>query len=389
MKIPISKPYFGEEEKELIQKPLETGWVVQGPYVKEFEDKFTAYTGAKFGIATTSCTTALHMALIAAGVEAGDEVIVPAFTWVSTANVVEMLMAKPVFADIDLKTFNIDPAEIERLITEKTKAIIPVSLFGLSADIDPVIEIAAKYSLKVIEDDACATGAFYKGLHAGTKVDMGCFSFHPRKAITTGEGGMVLTGDSDIDQLLRSLRDHGASASDFMRHHGPKSYLLPDFDIVGYNYRMTDFQGALGVAQMERLEVILRERQRQASVYDNAFNSISWLSTPVVPDGYEHGYQSYVCLFDPQTPSLGNITAMNKSRNEIMDHLEGLGIATRPGTQGVHLLGFYQNKYQLKPGDYPNAYFADQLTISLPLFMGLTEEEQAYVINALKKIKGI
>jgi len=383
MKIPITKPYFGEEERALIQRPLETGWVVQGPYVKEFEDKFAAYTGASYTIATSSCTTALHLGLVALGVGPGDEVILPSFTWVATANVVEMQGAKPVFVDIDLDTFNIDPSQIEAAITPHTKVIVPVSLFGLSAPLPEVIKIARKHGLKVVEDDACATGAWINGVHAGTQADIGCFSFHPRKAITTGEGGMVVTCDEKIADSVRSLRDHGASMSDLARHQGPRSYLLPEFNMVGYNYRMTDIQGALGSAQIERLVWVLEQRRRLASRYDELLSELDWLQTPVIPEGYQHGYQSYVTLFSPQTPALENVEALNAARNQLMDNLANAGIATRPGTHAVHMLGFYRHKYGIKPEDLPHAYMADQLSMALPLYVGMTEAEQDYVIQHL------
>jgi dTDP-4-amino-4,6-dideoxygalactose transaminase len=383
MKIPISKPYFGEEEKRAVIEPLETGWVVQGPKVAEFEKRFAAYTGAKHALACTSATTALHMALIALGVGPGDEVIVPAFTWVATANVVEMQGAKPVFVDIELDTFNIDVAQIERAITPQTRAIIPVSLFGISAAMEPILAIARKHGLKVIEDDACATGAWYRGHHAGTLADIGCFSFHPRKAITTGEGGMVITADDEIAERVRSLRDHGASKSDLARHLGARSYVLPDFNIVGYNYRMTDIQGAVGVVQMGRLETLLEQRTAVARRYDEALRDVEWLRPPITPEGCVHGYQSYVCLFRPEEPTMNNVASLHEQRNALMDTLEAAGVATRPGTHAVHALGFYREKYGIQPSDFPNAWIADQLTLALPLYAQLTTDEQDFVIQTL------
>src|SRR5881394_2111480 len=204
MKVPITKPLFGAEEFEAVQKPLASGWVVQGPYVKQFKDSFNGFTGSHFSIATSSCTTALHIAVAALGLKPGDEVIVPAFTWVSTANVVEYMGAKPIFCDVDLRTFNIDPAAIERLIGERTVGIIPVHLFGLCAEMDQILELARKHDLWILEDAACALGAWFEGKHAGTFGDAGAFSFHPRKSITTGEGGMITTEREDLDPLFRS-----------------------------------------------------------------------------------------------------------------------------------------------------------------------------------------
>lgn len=385
MKIPISKPYFGDEEKRAVQEPLETGWVVQGPKVAEFERCFAAYTGAPYALATTSCTTALHLALVALGVGPGDEVIVPSFTWVATANVVEMQGARPVFVDIELETFNVDVAQIERAITPRTKVILPVSLFGISAPMQPIMEMARQHALQVVEDAACAVGAWYKGKHAGTLADIACFSFHPRKAITTGEGGMVITANEAIAGQVRSLRDHGASKSDLARHLGARSYILPDFNVVGYNYRLTDLQGALGVAQMARLEWILEQRTRLARRYNEALAPLRWLRPPLLPEGCRHGYQAYVCLFQPEKPTLANVERLNAGRNALMDRLEAAGIATRPGTHAVHILGYYRNKYNLKPEDCPNAFLTDQLTVALPLYAQMSGEEQDYVINHLEE----
>jgi dTDP-4-amino-4,6-dideoxygalactose transaminase len=383
MKIPISKPYFGDEERAAIVEPLETGWVVQGPKVAEFERLFGAYTGALNSVATSSCTTALHLSLVALGIRAGDEVILPSFTWVATANAIEMVGARPVFVDIDLDTFNIDPDRVEAAITDRTRAIIPVSLFGVSATIDPIMSIAAPRSLKVIEDAACAVGSWYQGRHAGTIADAGCFSFHPRKAITTGEGGMVVTADPDLARVVRSLRDHGASRSDLTRHLSKRSYVLPEFDRVGYNYRMTDIQGALGVAQMARLEAILELRTERARVYDRWMQGVEWLRPQALPDGCRHGYQSYVCLYRPEDPSLSNLEELHQSRNNLMDSLEAAGIATRPGTHAVHTLGFYRRKYGIQPEDLPNSLIADRLTIALPLYAQMTQAEQEYVLEHL------
>src|SRR5215207_5340771 len=201
--IPITRPVFGPEEMAAVQKPLESGWVVQGPYVRQFEEQFSAFTGAQYSVATSSCTTALHIAVAALDLKPGDEVIVPAFTWVATANVVEYMGARPVFCDIDLRTFNIDVAQISGLITERTVGIIPAHLFGLCADIAPIMELARRHHLWVVEDAACAFGAWYHGIHAGLFGDLGCFSFHPRKSITTGEGGMITTSRPHLDRLSR------------------------------------------------------------------------------------------------------------------------------------------------------------------------------------------
>lgn len=378
--IPITKPYFGEEELAAVQKPLESGWVVQGPFVHEFEERFGSFTGAPFSVATSSGTTALHLAVAAIGVGPGDEVIVPAFTWISTANVIEHMGAKPVFCDIDLATFNLDPAQVADAVTERSVGIIPVHLFGLSADLDPLLKLARDRDLWVVEDAACALGARYRGEHVGTFGDAGCFSFHPRKSITTGEGGMITTSRRDLDSLARSLRDHGAAHTDANR-----GFLLDEYPHLGFNFRLTDIQAALGCAQMDRAEWILDQRRKIASRYDAFLAEMDWLQTPVVPKDCLHGYQAYVCLFRPEEPSLENVEDFHLRRNEVMDRLDRSGIATRQGTHAAFLQRLFVEKYGFRAEDFPNAYIADRLSLALPLFPQLTEEEQRRVTAALNE----
>jgi perosamine synthetase len=381
--IPITLPVFGREERRLIQKPLETGWVVQGPYVRLFEEKFTTFTAASHAVATSSCTTALHIAVASLGLRPGDEVIVPAFTWVATPNVVEYMGAKPVFCDVDLRSFNIDPNQIEQLITARTVGIIPVHLFGLCADIAPILQVARRHGLWVVEDAACAVGSWSGGRHAGTFGDAGCFSFHPRKSITTGEGGMIVSGSNKIAQSARSLRDHGASRSDLARHRGKKAFLLSEYNVLGYNFRMTDIQGALGCAQMDRLEGILERRRKHAKYYDQCLRELSWLAAPVAPKGHLHGYQAYVCLFQPEKPTLRNARKLHERRNQLMSELEAEGISTRQGTHAPYRVGYYRTKYRLKDAEFPGAYLAELLSIALPLYPQLTRRQQDRVVDAL------
>ena len=383
MNVPIAKTNLTEKEINSVLEPLESGWLVQGPKVREFEEKWSEFTKAEHSIAVTSCTSALHLSLAALGFGPGDEAIVPAFTWISTANVVEHLGGKVVFCDINLETFNLDVDQIESKITERTKVILPVHLFGLSADMDPILDLARKYKLFVVEDAACGFGSKYKGKHVGTLGDTGCFSFHPRKAITTGEGGMVTTQDEGLAVKIRRLRDHGAEMTDLQRHLGARPYLLADHPEAGYNQRMTDLQGALGSAQMNRADKIVNERRRLASRYDEAFAELDWLQTPVCFEGFEHGYQSYACLFEPQPITAASINQINDDRNAWMDHLQKQGISTRPATHAVHMLSYYKDKYVLCSEDFPSAYAANHCSISLPLFHGMTEEEQDYVIRVV------
>lgn len=374
--IQISQPCLGEEEWNAVREPLFSGWVTQGPKVKEFERLFAERHKVKHALAVSNCTTALHLALLAAGVREGDEVIVPAFTWVATANAVLYCNATPVFADIDPVTFNIDTSKISGKITSKTKAIIPVHLFGLTADIDALRKAAP--GLKIIEDGACATGSAYKNTPAGGLGDLGCFSFHPRKSVTTGEGGMVTTNDDALAHKVDVMRNHGASVSEEQRHKGPKPYILPDFEVMGFNYRMTDIQGSVGIVQIKKLDQFIDERQKWATFYNNALKDIPWLKTPEYSNDYKHGWQSYVLLIDE--------TKAPMKRNDIMEYLQQKGISTRPGTHAVHMLTFYAKRYNLKPSDFKGAELANNCSMAIPLHNKMVQEDYEYIVNALKSI---
>ena len=388
MQVPIARTALEDIEIESVLGPLRSGWLVQGPKVREFEEKWADFTGAPHAIAVTSCTTGLHLSAVALGLGPDDEVIVPAFTWIATANIVEHQQAKTVFCDIDIETFNIDVDQIEDLVTERTKGIIPVHLFGLAANMDAVNAIARKHGLWVIEDAACGFGATYNGRHVGSLGDTGAFSFHPRKAITTGEGGMITLDDGDLAERIRQLRDHGAAMSDLQRHLGPRPYLLADHPVAGYNQRMTDMQAALGSAQMDRAKAIVEERRRLAARYDEAFADLEWLRKPVVSEGCEHGYQSYPCLFMPDAISTSTIKTINQKRNDWMEKLQRAGISTRPATHSVHMLSYYRDKYELTEDDFPMALAANDCSISLPLFHGMLAEEQDYVIEVVRQGQG-
>jgi len=374
--IPISLPVTGNEEWQALKEPLETGWLTAGPKVRAFEAAFAERHQVKYAVAVTSATTALHLALIALDIKAGDEVIVPAFTWVSTANVVLYQGAEVVFCDIDPNTFNLDPKKLKDKITSKTKAIMVVHLFGLCAPMDEIKTIAG--DIPLIEDGACAAGSAYKGVPAGGLGLMGCFSFHPRKSITTGEGGMITTNDDTLGEKLQILRNHGASISEEQRHHGAKPYILPDFNVLGYNYRMTDLQGAIGVVQLKKLDQFIDERAQWATYYKKELASISWLSLPNFSDDYKHGWQSFVLLINEEKAPC--------SRNEIMERLQEAGISTRPGTHAVHMLGFYKAKYSIQSQDYPGAQIANDKSISIPLHNRMVKEDFEYIVHSIKNI---
>lgn len=374
--IHIAKPDTGEEEWRALRAPLETGWLTQGPKVAAFEKAFAARHGVQHALAATSCTTALHLILAAMEIGPGDEVIVPAFTWVATANVALYCGATPVFVDVDRTSFNMDPTQVAAKVTPRTKAIIAVHLFGLCADIDAIAKAAP--GIPIIEDAACAAGAAYRGRHAGTLGLAAAFSFHPRKSITTGEGGMVTTNDARLAARANSLRNHGADLSEEQRHIAPKPYMLADFNLLGFNYRMTDLQGAVGLVQLAKMDRYIDERQKWAEFYARELHDIAWLRTPEVPAGSRHGWQSYVCMVDEAKAGM--------PRNEVMERLMQHGIHTRPGTHAVHMLSYYSKRYGFKPEDFPAARDCDRLTMAIPLHNRMGEDDYRYVVRALRGI---
>jgi perosamine synthetase len=371
----LASPSFDQAEVELVRQCLASGWVTQGPLTQRFEDLVAERHGAKHAMATTSCTAALHLATAALGLGPGDEVIVPAFTWVTSAHCAEYVGARPVFAEIDLATYNLQPEAFEAAITPRTRAVIVVHLFGLAADMTAIVRIARKHGISVIEDAACGIGTTFTGKPVGTFGDLGCLSFHPRKVISTGEGGMVLTNNDELAASVRSLRNHGSTGlpSEETEPRGP--WTMATFDRVGFNLRLSDIQAAVGVAQMGKLEGLLAERRRRADRYSTLLAGLQRLALPNrAGDLAGHTYQSYVVRI---------ADGDRKRRNAIMSRLAEHKIETRPGTHAVHRLGHYARKYGYKPQDFPNAALSEDTTITLPLFPGMTDAEQDQVVEVL------
>ena len=374
-KIHISLPSTGEEECEAVRESILSGWVTQGPKVAAFEKLFAERHEVPHALAVTSCTTGLHLALAGLGVGPGDEVIIPAFTWIATANVVLYCGATPVFVDVDPATNNIDPEDVARKVTERTKAIIPVHLFGLCADMDAIRSVLPD-GVHVVEDAACAAGASYKGTPAGGLGDVAAFSFHPRKSITTGEGGMVTTVHPDLAAMMDKMRNHGAEISEEQRHHGPSPWRLPDFNMLGFNYRMTDLQGAMGLVQLGKLEGFIQERQKWAEYYCSELAGLDWLQMPRMPAEGRHAWQAFVTRVDPASAP--------HARNDIMAKLNDRGVATRPGTHAVHELGFYRERFGLEPDDFPGAHDCAANTMAIPLHNRMDAEDYAHVVDCLR-----
>lgn len=374
--IPITKPYFDRKEINSLVKVIKSRWVTQGSQVMAFEKKFSKYVGTKYALATSSCTSALHLCLIASGIGKNDEVILPAFTFIATANAVEYVGAKPVFCDISLDTFNIDVSQIEEKITSRTRAIIPVHLFGLVCNMKPILKIARKYNLTVIEDAACAAGSIMDGKMAGSFGKFGCFSFHPRKIMVTGEGGMITFNERSFKKALTALRSHGADFSD-LEAYARRIVKMARFNILGYNYRMTDLQAAVGLEQLKKLEASVKRRITLANRYNQALQGIDYLNLPLRPEGYRHSYQTYVVFVRKTCPL---------SRDRIMLKLSKLGVMVRVGTHAVHLQGYYRRKYGLKPTDFPHAFSAQEQSFALPLYPEMNLKEQSYVIKSFISI---
>ena len=358
IKVPVAKPLIGDEEIENVVEVLKSGMIAQGPKVAEFEQKFADWVGAEYGIAVNSGTAALHTALLACGIGEGDEVITTPFTFIASGNSIVYTGAKPVFADIDLKTYALDPDSIEGLITENTKAIMPVQLYGQSAEMDRINEIAEKYGLIVIEDAAQAHGATFKGQKVGVMGDMACFSFYPTKNMTTSEGGIITTDDEELADNARIFRAHGAS----IRYH---------HDAIGYNFRMTDISAAIGLAQMEKIDGFNDKRIANAAYLNEGLKDVDGVVTPFCAPDSKHVYHQYT------------IRVEKGDRDDWVDLINDCGVGT-----GIHypIPLYNQPIYKILgfEGDCPNAELAADNVISLPVHPSLTQEDLDLVIEAVK-----
>ena len=324
--IPIAKPYLTTDEAKAAYDTILTGWITQGPKVAEFEEKFAQYTGAKYAVAVSNCTTALHLSMIVAGIGEGDEVICPSMSYIATANCIRYVNATPVFAEVDPVTYNLDIHDVEKRITSKTKAILLVHQIGMPADIDAFQALCNQKGLKLIEDAACAAGSAYKGKKIGSHSDLVCFSFHPRKVITTGDGGMITTNREDYCQRLKLLRQHGMAVNDRVRHEATK-VIITDHLELGYNYRLTDVQASIGIKQLEKLDWIVSERRKVAMYYHERLKDISGIRIPEEDEGYFSNFQSYAVYLKRDC---------QVNRDALMQKMLEEGIATRSGIMTTH-----------------------------------------------------
>lgn len=368
--IPLLKPFFTTDELDEIKNVLDSGWVSQGPEVNKFEQLAGEYIHSKGVIAVSNCTAALHLSLLALGIKQGDEVIVGDYSYPATAHAVAYCGARPRFVDIDPQTYNINPELVGEKINSKTKAIIPIHTFGQPCDMDEIIKISKDGDIKVIEDAACAFGSKYKDRYVGTLGDSGCFSFHARKGITTGEGGLVTTNNAELAKAVRKLSLFGMESA--WEREGNPEFFIPRFDQLGYNYKMSDITAAVGVAQIKKLEDIIERKRQLARYYDEKLEAVDNIEAPFVSKDVEHVYQSYVALVDEKV-----------GRNKVIQMLKKEGVQAQIGTYSLHIQPVYGSLDKC-----PVSKDIFNRAIALPFYYQLSEKEIDTVIDKLSKILG-
>jgi len=375
--LPIATAVFGKEEEEEIIDTLRSGWITLGPKTKKFEEDLAKYTGAKYAIALNSCSAALHLAMLAIGIKAGDEVITTPFTFAATANAILHCGGKPVFADINPQTFNIDPKEIEKKITKKTKAILPVDYGGQPVDLDAVHQIAKKNKLFVVEDAAHAIGAKYKGKNIGILADITCFSFHPVKNMTTGDGGAVTTSNQEFAEKIMMLRVNGMDKESWKRNTSTGSW---DYAIsaLGFKYHMNDLAASLGIHQLRKLDRFRQIREEIAGTYDRELAGTPYITIPFKERDIQHAHNIYPILIETK--------GLKITRNEIIDKLKQFNIGSIVYFRPLHLQPYFQETLGCKAGDFPNAEYVFERLICLPIYPGMTATDAKFVAKTINTI---
>ena len=371
--IPIASPYLGKEEAQAAYDTILSGWVTQGPKVEEFETAFAEYVGSKYAVAMSNCTSALHLSMIVAGIREGDEVICPSMSFIATANSIRYENAIPVFAEVD-SDYNLSLEDTKAKLTPKTKAILLVHQIGMPANIKEFQKLCDEHNIVLIEDAACAIGSSIEGQRIGSHSDLVCFSFHPRKVITTGDGGMVTTSNPKYSERLKLLRQHAMSINDRVRHES-NQVIFEEYLELGYNYRMTDIQASVGIPQLAKLDIIIGERRKIAHKYIDELKQYDFIGLPIEPEGTISNYQSFSIYLDKSSPV---------SRNDFMQLLLDKGISTRRGVMTAHRepAHEYMNSHSL-----PISEDLAGNSVCLPLYHPMPEEDINYVLSTISEIK--